>query len=1102
MITKQTKLVLMVALIMVALLIPAFQRQLEAGCGTTWKNGNVTKELTFRDVTFANGFFLAVGDGAQVYKSSNGSSWSKLSNSFNQTSDHMYSVAYGNGYYVAAMRDSRIARSSDNGQTWSVVYNGKVTEDLYGSAYGNGTFVVIGEAGSVFTSTNNGSTWVKTKTSYSLRAIEYGAGIFVAGCGGGQPRILTSSDGKNWTVRYQPASNIRGVAFSGSKWIAVGYDVYLCQDPNAENWTRSLRGAAIPLVDQFYSAWASDALSLYIAAGEHGLLFTSPDGINWTKRATGTLRFLLGMDYGSGVIAVVGNGGPREPNSVYLYSTHYSECGGGTGPGSITITSPNGGEVWDAGSSHDVNWYSSGSVGNVRLEYSVDNGASWILFDAVAKNDGNRPWVVPDEDSDQCLVKITSVDNGSIYDTSNTPFTIYGGTPATITLVEPNGGENWASGSGHLINWTYTGSVSRVDLEYSTDNGATWKTIATGVSNDGSKYWTIPDDASDEAKVRVLSNSNNGVFDESDEVFTLGAPYQTPTIKVKTPNGGEDWEAGTTQTIEWSNTGTLDVVEIDYSTDNGNTWKQITDYTGNDGMYSWTVPEDPSIRCRVRITDQSDRSNASDTSNSMFSITSAIPAELALNRAEFYFGYALGGNLPGTQPMTLSNAGGKPLDWTSEGDQAWLTVDPASGLGSAVVNIGIEPSAMALGEYTGIVTTHDPDATNSPQTAQVNLKIINPSQDRPPMGEMSYPLDGLIVDGSVPVTGWALDDIHVDSVKIYYNQGSALGDAIFVEGARPDVETLYPDYPGNYRAGWGYMLLTNALPDGEYSIYAVAADNNGKTTTFGPRTITIDNANAVTPFGAIDFPAPGGEASGAYYVNWGWALTPMPNMVPADGSTINVFVDGVLLGNVDEYNLPSPGIAGLFPGLMNSGGPQAYFYLDTLGYENGVHQIAWTVADDAGNAAGIGSRFFNIRNSLGGTSTASRAAARGVARAGELSLVRRNDVNPLQVKNGYRQVMDTPVFFPDENGTIHVQSREMERIELRPGDGSKFTAGYMVVGNKYRHLPPGSTLNPETGTFSWQHGLGFVGDYHLVLIAVDPQGQQAKTDIIVTVHPK
>lgn len=1123
MITKQNKWVFLVTLVMFVLIIPGFHRQLDAGCGTTWKYGNLSNTVTFRDVVYENGIFLAVGDDGVVYTSSNGSSWSKKSSGFSLGSDDIFGVTYGNGYFVAAMRDGRILRiaASDVGsKNWSVVYNLNDTEDMVDAAFGtvNGvdTFVVLGQEGTALSSTNNGSTWTKKKMNgYKFRTVEYGAGRFVAGEGGinasiQTARVFSSSNGQSWSEVERIAMNIRNIVFSGTQWLAVGYHVYLCQDtdPAAKGWTRSLRqvipdGETNPK-DQFYRGWASDAMSLYVVSGEHGLLYTSSDGINWGKRTSNTQRFLLGIAYGNGVVAAIGNGGPRENDSTppQLYSTHYSECGGGTGPGSITITTPNGGEEWEVGSSHDINWYSSGSVGNVSLHYSVDNGASWILFDGVAKNDGNRPWVVPDEDSDLCKIKITSVDNSSIYDTNDAPFTIYGGVPATITVTEPNGGETWTTGTGHFIRWTSTGRVSNVDIDYSTDNGATWRSIFTDKPNNGERYWVAPDDASAESKIRVVSSSNSEVFDESDEVFTIGEPYQTPTIKVITPNGGEDWEAGTTHDIEWSNTGTLEIVEIDYSIDNGETWEEVTDYTGNDGTYSWTVPETPSTRCRLRITDQSDDSNASDISNGTFIITSAIPAELALNRVEFNFAYALGGNLPQTQPMTLSNAGGKPLNWSSEGDQTWLTVDPASGLGSAVVNIGIEPAALAVGEYTGTVNIDDPDAVNSPQTAQVNLKVIDPSQDQPPIGEMSYPVDGLVVSGSVPVTGWALDDIDVESIKIFYNQGSALGEAIFVEGARPDIEVNYPAYPANYRAGWGYMILTNALPDGEYAIYAVATDNAGKTTTFGPRTITIENEGAVTPFGAIDSPAPGGEASGAYYVNWGWALTPQPNMIPLDGSTINVFVDTELLGTVNEYNLPSAGIAGLFPGLMNTGGPQAYFYLDTTGYENGVHQIAWTVTDDAGNAAGIGSRFFSIRNSLGGTSSASRAAARGVAQGKTLSLVQRNNAFPLQMKNGYRQAMETPVFFPDEMGMVHLQSKEMQRIELRPAGGLKFVTGYMVVGDNYRLLPIGSTLNPENGTFSWQPGLAFVGDYHLVLISADSFGRQTKTDIIVTIHPK
>lgn len=33
-------------------------------------------------------------------------------------------------------------------------------------------------------------------------------------------------------------------------------------------------------------------------------------------------------------------------------------------------------------------------------------------------------------------------------------------------------------------------------------------------------------------------------------------------------------------------------------------------------------------------------------------------------------------------------------------------------------------------------------------------------------------------------------------------------------GARADITAAYPTYPASYKAGWGYMLLTNFLPRG------------------------------------------------------------------------------------------------------------------------------------------------------------------------------------------------------------------------------------------------------------------------------------------------
>ena len=43
----------------------------------------------------------------------------------------------------------------------------------------------------------------------------------------------------------------------------------------------------------------------------------------------------------------------------------------------IQVTSPNGGEEFVAGAQIFVSWTSAGSLGNVRIEYSINNGTTW-----------------------------------------------------------------------------------------------------------------------------------------------------------------------------------------------------------------------------------------------------------------------------------------------------------------------------------------------------------------------------------------------------------------------------------------------------------------------------------------------------------------------------------------------------------------------------------------------------------------------------------------------------------------------------------------------------------------------------------------------------
>lgn len=255
-----------------------------------------------------------------------------------------------------------------------------------------------------------------------------------------------------------------------------------------------------------------------------------------------------------------------------------------------------------------------------------------------------------------------------------------------------------------------------------------------------------------------------------------------------------------------------------------------------------------------------------------------------------------------------------------------------------------------------------------------------------PFGSFDTPADGATgVSSNIPVTGWALDDIGIDKVQILRDAVGAeaagtrvyIGDAVFVDDSRPDVGTAYPNAPASYRGGWGYMMLTNFLPapsggtagNGVYKLYAVATDKDGHQTTLGAKTITVDNAHAVKPFGTLDTPAQGATISGTSYVNFGWALTPQPSLIPTNGSTIKVIIDGINQGN-PTYNQSRADIIALFPGYANTSGAVGYFRINTTLFANGMHSISWVVSDNAGHADGLGSRYFFVLNTTSGAQPA------------------------------------------------------------------------------------------------------------------------------------
>jgi hypothetical protein len=322
------------------------------------------------------------------------------------------------------------------------------------------------------------------------------------------------------------------------------------------------------------------------------------------------------------------------------------------------------------------------------------------------------------------------------------------------------------------------------------------------------------------------------------------------------------------------------------------------------------------------------------------------------------------------------------------------------------------------------------------------------------------------------------------------------------------------------------MLLTNMLPNqgnDSFTLHAFAVDREGNRIKLGQKTITGDNAGSVKPFGTIDTPQQGETISGDAFLNFGWALTPQPNMIPIDGSTIWVFVNSLPLGR-PSYNHNRDDIAMLFPDLRNSDGAVGLFYLDTTALTNGCHTIAWGVTDSAGNSEGLGSRYFNVLNlgSGGEISAMGEGSVEGPSRP------RRNFANSgqrpptfgevwslppcfdiLSVKRGYSERAETQAERPDHLGVARLSMREVDRIEIaidpRNADDKSNSAvysGFLVVNEELRPLPIGSTLDPRSGVFSWQPGPGFLGEYTLVFLRERAGGVRNRSVVKITIEPK
>lgn len=456
---------------------------------TQWWPRDSHTSRALRGATFLGGRLVVTGEGGTVVIADRPDQMYLLHLG---TLDWLEGVA-ASPDLVVAVGDNAAVYTSTNAVVWQRVGGLPFTKWLRGVAYGGNVFVAVGEGGLIATS-GNGMNWQvqESSTTVDLNRVAWLGDHFLAV--GDDGMALASTSGGSWTKVAAGATNpLYGVAGLGDTELADG-DLEVCLSENHGVWVDQLSPTLPSPAPEwtYYSAlyksnyfllsgqtgmnveglrtngivqWQSPTPSVrtwlwsvtrtpshYLAVGDHGVILSSPDGIDWDLELTpgaATNSVLLGVGGSSNLVLAVGTQGtvlwgtnvylwnplppptvndlqgvcfdglnfvltggngtvltspngidwtPRPtPTSKFLMSLAATRSGlVAVGEGGTILTSSNSGTNWTLRSSGTTNWLSQVRWLNDRLVALGQNGTILTSFDGKEWRtavSGTEPWL-------------------------------------------------------------------------------------------------------------------------------------------------------------------------------------------------------------------------------------------------------------------------------------------------------------------------------------------------------------------------------------------------------------------------------------------------------------------------------------------------------------------------------------------------------------------------------------------------------------------------------------------------------------------------------------------------------------------------------------
>jgi len=351
------------------------------------------------------------GQNGYLAKTTNGGlNWLVLNSGFSGFIREIEFLDYNTGYFCGD--NGTIKRTTNAGINWISLNSGVNITVQSLSAPAQNLLYLCTNSGTVLKSTDSGISFLTFNVSTnSLLAIDFYSSDtgYVSGQGG--VAYKTYNGGLNWqSINLSTVNNSWGLHCISNNFVffSANYGTIRKTTDGGVTVTSSFAEGA-----NLNTIFFPTKIIGYAGASGGVIIKTVNGGLNWQVMNTGISSSVEDLSFINAKTgyAVGGNG-------LILKTVD-----GGDGF-ELKVLVPKGREIWTSGSNRIISW-SNAFIGNIKIEYSVNNGSTWnLIANSIPADSNHFNWFVNSGLSNECKVKVSSISNPNIFALNDGTFRI------------------------------------------------------------------------------------------------------------------------------------------------------------------------------------------------------------------------------------------------------------------------------------------------------------------------------------------------------------------------------------------------------------------------------------------------------------------------------------------------------------------------------------------------------------------------------------------------------------------------------------------------------------------------------------------------------